>query len=118
MLQDELKEHEIQLNVITQKYVEAAREAAKARLIYDLDWAETVSKISHECAVQEKKMTVQEKEAETTKRCFEKMEAARLAEAELDGLKKHLDTLQAMLSSVQTRAKLEQIELSLAGGRV
>lgn len=113
-LTDELKECEATLYNITDKYIAAVRDAMQKRLVYDLAWAEAVSTISHRCLTEGVKLTVQEKDALATKECFPAMEAARIAEAELDGLKKHMDTMQAALTSIQTRAKCVQMEMSLA----
>lgn len=92
------------------KYPEIAREAAKARVIYDAAWADAITLITHNFVSTETKFTVPERDALATQKVREELETARMAEAELDAAKKYISVLEAILSSVQTRAKLVQME--------
>lgn len=96
-------------------YPALARVAAESRIIYDVAWANAIDELSHQAVAEgTKPPTVAVMEARATKMVESQMELARKAEAELDAAKKHLDSLQAILSSVQTRSKLIQLEMGLA----
>lgn len=56
-----------------------------------------------------------EKESLAVKTVEPILRDCRIAEAMSDGAKKNLDTLQTVLSSIQTRAKLLQTEANLTG---
>lgn len=97
------------------KYPQLARAAANARYVYDQAWADAIDDILHKATVAgEKPPTLPVQDALATKAVAQEMKDARETEADLDGAKKHLETLQAILSSVQTRAKIVQIEMGLA----
>lgn len=111
----ELVKCEAALYAMQERYPELARRAANARYVYDQAWANAIDEIAHrQLAEGQKAPTVPVQDAMATKIVAEEMEAARIAESELDAAKKHLDTLQAILSSIQTRAKLTHIEMALA----
>lgn len=110
----ELRGYESDLSAVGLRYPVLAREAAQARLLYDFAFANAVDAITHECVALEKKLTVQEKEAQAVRRCEKEMEGARLAEAELEGAKQYLRVMEACLSSCQTRSKLYMMEFSLS----
>ncbi len=96
------------------KYPDIAKKAANARYTYDMAWANAIDKIAHAAVTEgQKPPTVGVQEAMATKKVEEEMKAAREAEAELDAAKKHIDTLQAILSSVQTRSKMYLAEMNL-----
>lgn len=82
--------------------------AAKSRLTYDLAYAEAILRLKPADA--SIKITVPEREALAIKQCSSQMTDARIAEAELDAAKKHLEALRAILSSIQTRASLLKAE--------
>lgn len=114
-IEKELVKCEQALYQMQVSYPEIARNAANARYAYDVAWAEAIDTITHRAIADgQKQPTVAVLEAEATKIVAEKMEAARIAEAELDIAKRHLSTSEAILSSVQTRSKLVQMEMSLA----
>lgn len=114
-IDSELKRCEQALYEMQVRYPQLASKAANARYIYDQAWATAMDEIAHRAVADGKKPpTVAAAEAEATIKVADEMREARYAEADLDAGKKHLDTLQAILSSVQTRAKLTQIEMSLA----
>lgn len=114
-IERELAKCEAALYEMQQKYPALARAAAEARIVYDVAWAEAVDEIAHRQLTEGKKPpTVPVQDAMATQMVKEQMAAARIAEADLDAGKKHLDSLQAILSSVQTRAKLVQLEMGLA----
>jgi len=96
------------------KYPELAKTAANARYIYDMAWANAVDEIAHRTLAEgQKAPTVSVQEALATKMVAVEMNSTREAEADLDAAKKHIDTLQGILTSVQTRSKLYLAEISL-----
>lgn len=114
-IEKELMKCEQSLYVMQSNYPQLTRTAAECRFVYDQAWANAIDNIGHQAiAAGEKMPTVAMMEAMATIRVAKEMEAARIAEADLDGAKKHIDSLQAILSSVQTRAKLASLEMSLA----
>lgn len=112
-IDNDLLELEKQLSVLSREYPNLARCAASARIHYEIDYANAIDLITHEAIRTETKMTVAEKEAQAVIRTALTMETYRMAEAELDGAKKQLDVLQSILSSTQSRVKLELIERGL-----
>lgn len=114
-IEKELRKCEQALYEMQVRYPQLASKAANARYVYDQAWATAIDEIAHRAVQDGKKPpTVAAMEAEATLMVKDEMREARYAEADLDAGKKHLDTLQAILSSIQTRAKLQQIEMSLA----
>jgi len=114
-IEKELMKCEAALYTMQSKYPELAKTAANARFVYDVAWAEQVDKITHDCTTRGEKLpTVAVMDAMVTLAVKDQMEDARKAEAELDGAKKHIDSLQSVLSSVQTRAKLSLMEMELS----
>ena len=96
------------------KYPDIARNAANARYIYDMAWANAVDNIAHRTLADgQKPPTVPVQDAMATKMVATEMENARQAEAELDVASMHIKTLQTIQSSVQTRSKLYIAEMSL-----
>lgn len=109
----ELEGYEIDLFNASTEYRELAREAAEKRATYDVAFAQEMLKLKSDTDL---KATVPEREAFAVVAVSNFMTACRIAEALADGSKRHLTTLQAILSSVQTRSKLLQTEW-VAGGR-
>lgn len=110
----ELKKCEQSLYEMQKQYPDIVRKAAEARYIYDMAWANAVDDIAHRTLEDgQKPPTVAVMEAMATKMVAGQMEATRGAEAEVNIAKAHIDTLQAILSSVQTRSKLYLAEMSL-----
>lgn len=113
-IEHELKEHEKSLFSVAQKYRALARDAATKRVIYDVAWANAMESITATALESGEKVTDKVKEAKATVIVQLEMSECRMAEADLDAAKKYIDVMQAMLSSVQTRAKLSQMEMALA----
>jgi hypothetical protein len=108
---------EKQLSEISLKYPDLARTAASARIAYEIDYANAIDLITHEAIVADKKLSVAEKDSQATIRSAKTMEAYRMADAKLDGVKKQIDILQSILMSTQSRVKLELIERGLTDHR-
>jgi hypothetical protein len=114
-IERELREFEQQLYDVQSTYGEIARNAARARFEYDIAWADAIDELEHRVVPEgQKKPTVEVMKAQATKMVAAKMEAARMAEVELEIAKKTIDNIHSRLSSCQTRSKMTQIELSLA----
>lgn len=118
-LDKDLVRCESTLSNIEQRYGNLARAAANARYVYDQAWADAILNIHDDYLKQDKKLpTVAVMDATATVMVKEQMQAVRHAEADLDAIKKLLDTTQSILTSIQTRAKLAQIEAGLTSTRV
>lgn len=111
-IEKELMKCEAALYTMQSKYPELAGNAADARYIYDQAYADAILSISKQEF--EKKPTVPVLEAMATKQVSEQQKAAWEAESALDSAKKHLATLETIVSSVQTRAKLSLMEMELS----
>lgn len=113
-IEKDLTNCEQALYEMQKQYPVLARSAAQQRYVYDMAWANAIDEIAHRRLEDgQKPPTVAVMEAMATKMVAEEMEFARMAEAELDAAKKHIDTLQGILTSVQTRSKLYLMEMSL-----
>ena len=113
-IERELKKCEAALYEMQSRYPDLAKTSANARYVYDMAWANAIDEIAHRTLAEgQKPPTVALMDAMATKMVASEMKLARVAEADLDGAKKHLDTLQAILSSVQTRAKIVLMQMSL-----
>ena len=113
-IERELMKCEAALYEMQKQYPALARVAAQNRYVYDMAWANAIDDIAHRAVAEgQKAPTVAVMDATATKIVAEEMENARTSEADLDAAKKHIDTLQAILSSVQTRSKLLLAEMSL-----
>lgn len=113
-IEKDLLKAEAALYEMQKQYPALARAAAQNRYIYDMAWANAVDEIAHRSVTEgQKPPTVAVMDAIATKIVAEQMKAARTTEADLDAAKKHIDTLEAILTSVQTRAKLYLAEMSL-----
>lgn len=99
------------LQEMQSQYPKIARQAADARYIYDQAYADAVIAIASQEF--DKKPTVPVLEAMAVKRVSEQQKAAREAESDLDAAKKHLATLETIVSSVQTRAGILRTESNL-----
>lgn len=96
------------------KYPPIVKAAAETRLVYDLAYAAALDEIDHRVLAEgAKKPTVPVTEAQALLMVAEQMEAARRAEAEQDAAKEVIKINLAILSSFQTRAKMELSEMSL-----
>lgn len=113
-IEKDLAKCEAALYEMQKQYPALARAAAENRYVYDMAWANALDEIAHRKLEDgQKSPTVPVMDAMATKMVATEMEAARLSEADLDAAKKHIDTLQGILTSVQTRSKLYLMEMSL-----
>ena len=112
-IESELRDLEGQLYEASREYRNQARHAAECRALYDVEYAKAMLVIISTADQNNVKMTVAEKESLAVKQVENYLTNCRIAEAMADGTKKHLDALQSILSSVQTRARLLQTERSL-----
>ncbi len=109
----ELEDYEKQLYSASMEYRELAGDAAQKRATYDVSYSQAILTISNKCDTDGIKMTVPERDALAVNTIQNDLKACRIAEALADGSKRHLGTLQSLLSSVQTRASLLKTERSL-----
>ena len=105
------------------RYPQIARDAATARINYELDYGDELDKIAHEIILQQQidpkyKPNADEKAAMATKRTADQYRQYRETEAERDGMGKVIAVLQSQLTSVQTRTKLELIEKGLIDAQI
>lgn len=103
----ELEQYEKDLFTASTEYKSLARDAAEKRATYDVTFAQEMLKLKSDTDL---KATVPEREAFAVVAVERFMTGCRIAEAMAEGSKRHLQALQAILSSVQTRAKLLQTE--------
>jgi hypothetical protein len=102
------------LNDWQTRYPPIVKAAAETRLVYDLAYADALVEIDHRVLAEgEKKPTVAIIEAMATQMVEKQMSAARVAEAEQNAAKEVIKINLAILSSFQTRAKMEMSEMSL-----
>jgi hypothetical protein len=103
----ELERYEKDLFSASTEYRQLARDAAEKRATYDVAYAQEMLKLKADTDL---KATVPERESFAVVAVANFMTACRIAEAMAEGSKRHLQALQAILSSVQTRSKLLQSE--------
>lgn len=114
-IEKDLLEIEQSLYNIEKGYGDVARKAIQARFDLEIARAEKTDEISYRALAEgQKKPTIPAIEAEVDLSTKDELEAARYAETELEILKVVLSSLQSRLSSVQTRSKMTQLEMSLA----
>lgn len=98
-----------------QNYPNIIRSEASAKVAYELAWADAVEQITATYAAKELKApTVAVLEAEATQKCANEIKAKRMAEAEAEIAKKLIGIAETTLTSIQTRVKLETMEMSLS----
>lgn len=112
---EELQSYEAELYAASAEYRDYALDAAQKRATYDVEYSQAILTISAKCDQDGIKMTVPERDALAVKQVQNSLKACRIAEALADGSKRHLGTLQSLLSSVQTRSSLLRTERSLVG---
>lgn len=112
-IEAELQTCEVDLFNASTEYRQLAEDAARKRSSYDVAWAQQLLKLKSDTDL---KATVPEREALATVAVQDQMTGARIAEAMADASKRHLVTMQSVLSSIQTRARLIQTE-SFTNGR-
>lgn len=112
-LNDELYASERALRDAAADYRTLARDAAEKRVKYDIEWAKAILLIHYKCDRDSVKLNVGEKEALAVGQCEQVLTECRISEALVDAAKKHLDAEQSILSSIQSRARLQQVEASL-----
>lgn len=110
-IEQELRNSEIELFNAATEYRQLVTYAADKRAKYDLEWAKELLKIT--TTMKDAKLTVAEKEAMTLKAVESHFIPCRIAEAEAEASKRQLSAIQAIQSSIQTRSRLLQTELSL-----
>lgn len=102
-LEAELQVCEVDLFNASTEYKALVQDAAIKRAAYDVVWAQELLKLRTD---PELKATVPEREALVTVAVQGQLTQCRIAEALADAAKRHLVTLQSILSSIQTRARL------------
>lgn len=112
-IEKELEAREAQLYDASVEYKSLAYDAALKRATYDVDYANSILEISSKADSEGVKMTVIEKENLAVKSVQNQLKECRIAEAMADGSKRHLVTLQSIISSIQTRASLLKTESRL-----
>ncbi|HXG85511.1 MAG TPA: hypothetical protein VNI84_15925, partial [Pyrinomonadaceae bacterium] len=112
-LNDELYASERALRDAAIDYRTQVRDAAEKRVSYDISWAQSILLIRDQCDKEAIKMTVGEKESLAVVECQQVLTECRISEALADAAKKHLDAEQSILSSIQSRARLQQVEANL-----
>lgn len=90
------------------------RTEASAKVEYETAWADAIKTITDAVPDGNKQPTVAVLEAEATRICAEKIKAKRMAEAEAEIAKKLIGIAETTLTSIQTRVKIEQMEMSLS----
>lgn len=117
-IESELKAKEVEIYETSVAYREESRDAAEKRAVYDIEYAKAMLNITHTADQNNVKMTVAERESLAVKAVSDELKACRIAEALADATKRHLEALQAILSSIQTRSRMIQTERSLTGRQV
>lgn len=105
----ELKEKESELYTASVEYSTLISKAAEKRVLYDVAYAQEYLKVSTDG----EKRTVAATESMVLVVVQRQFTECRIAEAMADGAKRHLATLQGLLTSIQTRSKLLTTERSL-----
>lgn len=114
-LDSELKEIEDVLLNVQLTFPEIARTAAQKRFAYEIARARAITDIENTpLAEGQKKPTVAAMEAGADLRIASEMEATREASAELEIAKVVFDSVKTRLTSIQTRSRMTQAEMSLA----
>ena len=110
-IEQELRRYEAEIYSASTEYKNLVQDAARKRAAYDVSFAGEILKLRED---KDLKATVPEKEAIAVKNVQTLLTDCRIAESLAEGSKRHLVTLQSLLSSVQTRASLIKTERSLA----
>lgn len=113
-VQNDLLDAERVLDKWQMEFPSVVRAAAETRLVYDQSYAEAVDEIAHRDVDEKgKPPTVDVVKARAGMMVKQQREAARLAEADLDAAKEVIKINLAILSSYQTRAKMELAEMGM-----
>lgn len=110
----DLKAAEQTLNHWQQTYPGVIRREADAKVAYETAWADAIKMIVDNVPEGGKLPTVAVIEAEATQKCVAQITEKRVAEAEAEIAKRLIGIAETTLTSIQTRAKLAQIEMSLS----
>lgn len=110
-LERELQAAEKTLNKASGDYGKYALDAARKRAEFDISWATSLLQLKD--AHKDAKITVDELKAMTTLAVQDALRAARIAEAMADASKRHLNAIEAQLSSIQSRCRLMQSQMNL-----
>ena len=114
-IDNELKDCEKSLFTASTEYRDLAEDAARKRASYDVAFAKEMLVLKGGTNL---KATVPEREAMAIVNVQQSLTDCRIAEALAEGSKRHLTTLQSIITSIQTRAALIKVELSLNGRQV
>ena len=119
----DLLDLEKRLNALSQTYPVLAAEAATAKINYELAEANALDAIAHEVTVQQAedpkyKPTDPLKAAWATQRCADELREYLNTKAAEAGAKAQLEVLQAILTSVQTRTKIETLDSQMIRAQV
>ena len=110
-INEQLMKIEKDLYKASTEYRELSIDAAGKRAAYDVRYASEFLKASQDSTI---KRTVPATEAFVVEVVSHDLSECRIAEAKAEAAKRHLATLQSLLSSVQTRASLLKTERSMA----
>lgn len=110
----DLKAAETTLNHWYRTFPAVIRKEAEAKVAYEQAWADAIEAVAAAVPAGEKAPTVPVMEARATKKCIAQITAKRNAESEAEIAKKLIGIAETTLTSIQTRAKLAQIESGLS----
>jgi N-acetylglucosamine kinase-like BadF-type ATPase len=110
-IEAELQTYEVELFNASTEYRQLAQDAARKRATYDVQYAQEFLKVK----TGGDKVTDKLAESVTVVAVQGSLTACRIAESLADASKRHLTTLQTLVSSCQTRAGLLKTERSLTG---
>ncbi len=117
-INSDLKTAESTLSHWERTFPEIIRAEARAKVAYEVAWADTIKAITDNVPEGGKSPVVDVLKAEATQKCAKELKDKKFAEAEAEIAKKLIGIAETTLTSVQSRLKLEQIELGLNGQRV
>jgi len=113
-INSDLKTAEATLKHWETNFPKIIRNEASTKVECELAWADAIKQITESVPPGEKQPTVAVLEAEATRLCADQLKAKRTAEAEADIAKKLIGIAETTLTSIQTRVKIEQMEMSLS----
>lgn len=101
------------------EYPKVAKAEADASIAFELAWSQALQLIdAREVPDGKKKPTVGIQEAEATVMCSKELTNKKLTAVDLDVAKKLISIAETTLTSIQTRVKIEQMDLALSGTRI
>lgn len=108
-----LRALELDFAAIQREYPGQVKEAATAKINYEIAVAEAFDTIKHEMVAAGEKPTAAGIEPLALLRVRELYAAHRTSEAIVDGQKKKIDVMQSILMSTQSRVKIAMVERGL-----